>query len=70
MTIRERFAKYTTEELEKGIARLKEQVEEKERFMEEFKAERNLEMYEAARELRDTYFDTLVSAECALNGRR
>ncbi len=41
MTIRERFAKYTTEELKENISRVEKRCAENKASMEHFKAERH-----------------------------
>jgi hypothetical protein len=70
MTIRERFAKYTTEEIENGIASLKEKIADDVKFMEKCKAERDVEFYRVAKEMYERHTDMLMDAEAALIGRR
>ena len=70
MTIRERFAKYTTKELENGVARLTAKVAEAREIMEAFKAERNVEFYRIAEKNYEELGDMLLDAECALQGRK
>jgi len=70
MTIRERFAKYTTKELENGVARLTAKVAEAREAMETFKAERNVEFYRMEEKHYNELVDMLLDAECALQGRK
>ena len=69
MTIRERFEKYTIEEIKNGIELLKKKIADDEKCMKEFKEENDVEMFRIAKELHDRHFDSLLDAECALAAR-
>lgn len=69
MTIKERYAKYTNSQLEKGIANLKSKLAEDERDMEKFKAANDVEFFNIAKEQHDEHFQLLLDAEAALAGR-
>ena len=69
MTIRERFAKYTTEELKENIARVEKHCAENKASMENFKAERNVEFYNVAKSLYENDIAILMDAQCALDAR-
>lgn len=69
MTIKERFAKYSTEELKENIALVEKRAAENKAAMENFKSERNLEFFRAAKDLYDRDMDILLDAQCALEAR-
>lgn len=69
MTIRERFAKYTTEELKENIARVEKRCAENKASMERFKAEKDVEFYNVAKSLYDADVNILMDAQCALAAR-
>lgn len=70
MTIRERFAKYTNEELTAGIARLRNEVEMNQSFMDKFRAEGNVEMFKMAEKSYNESSSTLLDVMCALEARQ
>lgn len=69
MTIIERFAKYSTEELKENIATVENRAAENRAAMEHFQAERNLEFFRAAKDLYDRDMEILLDAQCALDAR-
>ncbi len=69
MTIRERFAKYTTEELKENISRVEKRCAENKASMEHFKAERDIEFYNVTKSLYDADVAILMDAQCALAAR-
>lgn len=69
MTIKERFAKYSTEELKKNIALVTARAAENKAAMEHYKAEGNLEFFRTARDLYDRDMEILLDAQCALDAR-
>ena len=69
MTIKVRFAKYSTEELKENIALVEKRAAENKAAMENFKAERNLEFFRVAKDLYDRDMDILLDAQCALEAR-
>lgn len=69
MTIKERFAKYTIEELQENIAMIEKRSEENRKAMEHYRAEKNLEFYKTARDLWDRDCEILIDAQCALDAR-
>ena len=70
MTIRERFAKYTNDELIAGIAKLEEKVARSKSFMEGFKAEGNVEMFKMAERSYNEDCAVLLDVRCALDARQ
>lgn len=69
MTIRERFERYTTEEIKAGIQKLESELKESSERMEAFKRERNLEFFKAEKEANEDIYNKLMDAEAALIGR-
>ena len=69
MTIKERFAKYSSEELKENIALGEKRAAENKAAMENFKSERNLDFFRAAKDLYDRDMDILLDAQCALEAR-
>lgn len=69
MTIAERFAKYSTEELKENIAMVEKRAAENRAAMEHFRAERNLEFFRTAKDLYDRDMEILLDAQCALDAR-
>ncbi len=69
MTIKERFAKYSSEELKENIALVEKRAAENKAAMENFKSERNLDFFRAAKDLYDRDMDILLDAQCALEAR-
>ncbi len=69
MTIKEKYSKYTNEELENGIRTLKEKIADDRKCMDEFKKENDVEMFRIAKDLYDRHIDLLMDAECAYNAR-
>lgn len=69
MTIRERFAKYSTEEIKAGIARLEKKLAESNKLLNEYRSERNLEMFRSESKTNEDLFMKLLDAQSALTGR-
>lgn len=70
MTIKERFAKYTNEELTAGIENLKEKVAMNKSFMDEFRSKGNVEMFKMAEKSYNENSSTLLDIMCALDARQ
>lgn len=69
MTIKERFAKYSTEELKENIAMVTARAAENKAAMEKYRDERNLEFFRLAKDLYDRDMEILLDARCALDAR-
>lgn len=69
MTIRERFAKYSTEELQNAMVKLEAKLEEIEARMESYKAGKNIEFYEIEKAQYEETFKTYHDVECAYLAR-
>lgn len=69
MTIKERYAKYTIEEIKAGISKLQNKIADDEMHMEMAKKAKDIEAYKIAKTLHDNHYDLLMDAECALNSR-
>lgn len=69
MTIKERFARYSNEELREGISMVEKRAAENKAAMERYKSERNLEFFRYAKELYDRDMEILLDAQCALDAR-
>ena len=69
MTVAERFAKYSTQEIVDGIARLERKIDEAAAAMKTFKAEKNVEFFNGAKDLYEDYCEKLLDAKIALESR-
>jgi hypothetical protein len=69
MTIRERFAKYTIEELSEALNHLEEKKAEASRMMDQFKAEKNVEFYKIAEKQFNETLNTYLDVKCAYEAR-
>lgn len=69
MTIREKFAKYTTEEIRNGIAKLEAKANEEYEAMKHYKSIRDVEMFRVSEDLWEEYCEKLMDAKCALSAR-
>ena len=69
MTIKVRFAKYSTEELKENSALVEKRAAENKAAMENFKAERNLEFFRVAKDLYDRDMAILFYEQFALEAR-
>ena len=69
MTIRERFAKYSTEELQNAMVKLEAKLEEIEARMESYKAGKNIEFYEIEKAQYEETLKTYNDVECAYLAR-
>lgn len=70
MTIKERFSKYTTSELEESVSRLSEKVAEARELLATIKAEGKTEFYAMAERNYREYSDMLLDVSCALESRK
>lgn len=70
MTIKEKFAKYSTEEIIVGIQNLKVKIQESDDRLETYKSIRDYEFYKAEKDLNEDLFQKLMDAEAALAGRK
>ena len=69
LKMKERFAKYTNEEIMKGIRRLEAKIAENEEAMEYFKRENNVEFFNVAKEQYEENVQILMDAKYALEVR-
>ena len=70
MTIKEKFAKYSTEEIIAGIQNLKVKIQESDDRLENYKSIGDYEFYKAEKDLNEDLFQKLMDAEAALAGRK
>ena len=70
MTLRERFAKYTTAELEKRSKEMYEKLRESDERMHYFRKTRNAEFYQQEKEYNENLFLNLLDVDAVLATRR
>ena len=70
MTIKERFAKFTDDELIKGIADLEAKIAKDKNYMAEFRASSNVEMFKMAERNYNDDCAVLLDVRCALAERQ
>ena len=70
MTIAERFAKFTTQELKDALLRLEAQEEKDARTMEHFKDQCDKELYQMAVKQWNETVNLLVDVKCAYEARK
>lgn len=70
MTIAERFAKFTTEELREACVRLEEKITEAKKAVDHFAAEGNVEFFKMARKEYDETVTMYFDIKCAYDARR
>ena len=69
MTITERFAKFTTEELAEALNELRAKVEYNRRKMVEFEKENEIELYEVEKDAYEANNELMLDVKCALESR-
>ena len=69
MSIKEKYEKYTTEELEEAAKSLREKISYNRFCMEKFAREKDVELYETAKSNYDFNIDILMDVELAIKSR-
>lgn len=69
MTINERFAKYTTEQLREALVNLKENIDKAMETIKFFEAENNIEFVKMARKQYDENVTVYFDVKCAYDAR-
>ena len=70
MTLKERFAKYTTEELETRSKEMYEKLRESDERMHHFRRTHNAEFYQQEKEYNENLFLNLLDVDAVLATRR
>lgn len=69
MTIAERFAKFTTEQLREALVHLKEKADEAMESIKHFESENNVEFVKMARQQYDEIVTNYFDVRCAYDAR-
>lgn len=69
MTIFERYAKYSIEELKNALDELTAKIKQEQEYMEEFRQKKNIEMFRMAEDLYNENSEIYLNVKCAYNSR-